>query len=96
MDNASICVQLPTNKSGVYSDDEEEMQSLLAPKIVIMTSLGVFIAVANGVLLWTILSHRYLRKRSYMFVMALASADFLFGFVSIPLHVMGEAGLIAR
>ena len=93
MDNESTCVVQLTTGSDEY--EYEQMESLLVPKIVIMSVLGAFTAAANGVLLWTILSQRFLRKRSYFFVVALAVADFCMGFISIPLHVMAEAGVLA-
>ena len=93
MDNESTCVVQLTTGSDEY--EYEQMESLLVPKIVIMSVLGAFTAAANGVLLWTILSQRFLRKRSYFFVVALAFADFCMGFISIPLHVMAEAGVLA-
>ena len=76
--------------------DHAKIETVLLPKIIILLVLSVFIVLANGTLIVTIVTHKYLRKKSNYFVIALACADFVLGMISVPLHIMGETGVIAR
>ena len=74
----------------------EKLQSILIPKIIVMSVISLLIVLSNGTLIFTIVTHRYLRKKSNYFVVALASSDLLLGLVSVPLLILGEAEVIAR
>lgn len=73
-----------------------EIQDVLLTKIILMVVIAVFIVLANVTLVATIVTHRALRRKSNYFVIALACADLAMGAVSVPLHVLAEAEIIAK
>ena len=63
-------------------------------KHVLLSVLSVLLVFGNGMLIITILCHKRLRTITNLFVVALAVADFLMGFLAIPMHVLGEQQLL--
>ena len=77
-------------------EESESIERVLQPKIILMSVIAGVVVLGNGVLIGTLLCHKYLRQKGNYFVIALACADFMLGSVSVPLHVMGEAGVIGE